>query len=358
MQARRSAVRARHRQGDAGGRGRGRRRAAADRRRRRAASTRWAPRWPGSASRARSCHSRPERAPVRRRGRARRAGGAWRDRPRRPLPAAGRAGAAGAALAGARPARARPVRRGMRRGRRSSTSPTCWRRWMPRASSAATWSGTASAGCWRCTWRRRAPERVGQAGAARPGDRAARPGDAGGGRGDAARRGLGERGGGARRGAAEGRPPQALPFVEADLDEALERGRGRPLPAALSAVRRWSRAWSEMARPPASLAGFGGRAAAGAGTAATAWSATGAAWTRCERDLGDRLTRAGPRGRAHGLLGRVRRDGRRCCVVAVRRRGLRPPRRGGRCQTPLARPWRSVTLAGQRCEPRDSEPRG
>ena len=72
----------------------------------------------------------------------------------------------------------------------------------------------------------------------------------------APRRGLGQRGGGPGS-AGEGRPPQALPFVEADLDEALERGEdGRyRLRYCRSTVVT---AWSEMARPPAALDGFGG----------------------------------------------------------------------------------------------------
>jgi lipase len=55
----------------------------------------------------------------------------------------------------------------------------------------------------------------------------------------------------------EGRPPQALPFVAADLAVALDHGDdGRyRLRYCRSAVIT---AWSEMARPPASLAGFGG----------------------------------------------------------------------------------------------------
>jgi lipase len=55
----------------------------------------------------------------------------------------------------------------------------------------------------------------------------------------------------------EGRPPQALPYVAADLDEALERGAdGRwRLRYCRSAVIT---AWSEMARRPVSLAGFQG----------------------------------------------------------------------------------------------------
>ena len=55
----------------------------------------------------------------------------------------------------------------------------------------------------------------------------------------------------------EGRPPQALPFVAADLEEVLARGPdGRwRLPFCRSAVIT---AWSEMAREPASLAGFEG----------------------------------------------------------------------------------------------------
>ena len=55
----------------------------------------------------------------------------------------------------------------------------------------------------------------------------------------------------------EGRPPQALPFVADDLAVALDHGDdGRyRLRFCRSTVIT---AWSEMARPPASLAGFGG----------------------------------------------------------------------------------------------------
>jgi lipase len=55
----------------------------------------------------------------------------------------------------------------------------------------------------------------------------------------------------------EGRPPQALPYVAANLDEMLERGSdGRwRFPFCRSAVIA---AWSEMARDPASLDGFEG----------------------------------------------------------------------------------------------------
>ena len=61
----------------------------------------------------------------------------------------------------------------------------------------------------------------------------------------------------ARAGRLEGRTPQSVPFVEADLAEALEVGEdGRYR-------LRYSRptvagAWTEMARPTVSLAGFGG----------------------------------------------------------------------------------------------------
>jgi lipase len=61
----------------------------------------------------------------------------------------------------------------------------------------------------------------------------------------------------ALRARSEGRPPQALPYIAADIDEALEQG----------ADGRWRlrfcrstviAAWSEIARPAVSLAGFGG----------------------------------------------------------------------------------------------------
>jgi lipase len=61
----------------------------------------------------------------------------------------------------------------------------------------------------------------------------------------------------ALRARSEGRPPQALPYVASDLDEALEQG----------ADGRWRlrfcrstviAAWSEIARPAVSLAGFDG----------------------------------------------------------------------------------------------------
>ena len=59
----------------------------------------------------------------------------------------------------------------------------------------------------------------------------------------------------ALRARSEGRPPQALPHVEADLDEALEQGSdGRwRLRYCRSAVVT---AWSEIAREPARLGGF------------------------------------------------------------------------------------------------------
>ena len=60
--------------------------------------------------------------------------------------------------------------------------------------------------------------------------------------------------------AEEGRPPQALPlFVAADLDAGAHAraGRGRALPPALLPFTVVT-AWSEMARPPAPLDGFGG----------------------------------------------------------------------------------------------------
>jgi lipase len=55
----------------------------------------------------------------------------------------------------------------------------------------------------------------------------------------------------------EGRPAQALPFVDADLEEGLEQGEdGRwRLRFCRSTVVA---AWSEMAEPPVSLAGFAG----------------------------------------------------------------------------------------------------
>ena len=61
----------------------------------------------------------------------------------------------------------------------------------------------------------------------------------------------------ALRARSEGRPPQALPYIASDLDEALEQG----------ADGRWRlrfcrstviAAWSEIARPPVSLSGFDG----------------------------------------------------------------------------------------------------
>jgi lipase len=61
----------------------------------------------------------------------------------------------------------------------------------------------------------------------------------------------------ALRARSEGRPPQALPHVEADLDEALEQGSdGRwRLRYCRSAVVT---AWSEIAREPARLGGYQG----------------------------------------------------------------------------------------------------
>jgi lipase len=91
----------------------------------------------------------------------------------------------------------------------------------------------------------------------------------------------------ARAGRAEGRPPQALPFVEADLDEALERGEdGRyRLRYCRSTVVT---AWSEMARPPAALDGFGGELLL---VPALHDGMVGPALVDAlERDLGDRLT--------------------------------------------------------------------
>ena len=61
----------------------------------------------------------------------------------------------------------------------------------------------------------------------------------------------------ALRARSEGRPPQALPYIAADIDEALEQG----------ADGRWRlrfcrstviAAWSEIARPAVSLSGFDG----------------------------------------------------------------------------------------------------
>jgi lipase len=155
-----------------------------------------------------------------------------------------------------------------------------WRRWMRRGSSAATWSGTASA-LLATHLAATAPERCGQGGAARPGDRAERPGHAGGG--EETRHDEGwasEAEGPAAR--AEGRPPQALPFVEADLDEVLERGEdGRyRLRYCRSTVVT---AWSEMARPPAALGGFGGElllvpACMTAWSGRRWWTRSGATW--------------------------------------------------------------------------------
>jgi lipase len=91
----------------------------------------------------------------------------------------------------------------------------------------------------------------------------------------------------ARAARAEGRPPQALPFVEADLDEALERGEdGRyRLRYCRSTVVT---AWSEMARPPAALHGFGGELLL---VPALKDGMVGPALVDAlERDLGDRLT--------------------------------------------------------------------
>jgi lipase len=61
----------------------------------------------------------------------------------------------------------------------------------------------------------------------------------------------------ALRARSEGRPPQALPFIASDLDEALEQGAdGRwRLRFCRSAVIA---AWSEIARPVVSLSGFDG----------------------------------------------------------------------------------------------------
>jgi lipase len=61
----------------------------------------------------------------------------------------------------------------------------------------------------------------------------------------------------AARARGEGRPPQALPFVRADLEEALEQGEdGRwRLRYCRSTVVT---AWSEMARDPVALGGFQG----------------------------------------------------------------------------------------------------
>ena len=91
----------------------------------------------------------------------------------------------------------------------------------------------------------------------------------------------------ARAARAEGRPPQALPFVEADLDEVLERGEdGRyRLRYCRSTVVT---AWSEMARPPAALGGFGGELLL---VPALHDGMVGQALVDAlERDLGDRLT--------------------------------------------------------------------
>lgn len=95
----------------------------------------------------------------------------------------------------------------------------------------------------------------------------------------------------ARAGRAEGRPPQALPFVDADLDEALERGEdGRyRLRYCRSTVVA---AWSEMARPPANLDRFGGELLLA--PALHDGMVTPALVDALERDLGDRLT-------VHGL---------------------------------------------------------
>ena len=135
MHARRAAVRARHRQGDAGGRGGGRRRAAARSTRGRARSTRWVPRWPGSASTARPSHTRVLNVHrLRRPGGRAAAGAAWRHRPRGAFPPAG--GARGCRSgAGWRPTCAVTAgRRGIRRGTSSSSWPTSSTRWMPRRS--------------------------------------------------------------------------------------------------------------------------------------------------------------------------------------------------------------------------------
>ncbi|HEV8451941.1 MAG TPA: alpha/beta hydrolase [Gaiellales bacterium] len=95
----------------------------------------------------------------------------------------------------------------------------------------------------------------------------------------------------ARAGRAEGRPPQALPFVDADLDEALEQGEdGRyRLRYCRSTVVT---AWSEMARPPAALDGFAGELLLA--PALHDGMVGPALMDALERDLGDRLT-------VHGL---------------------------------------------------------
>lgn len=88
----------------------------------------------------------------------------------------------------------------------------------------------------------------------------------------------------------QGRPPQALPFVEADLAVALERGEdGRYR-------QRYCRstviaAWSEMARPPVSLAGFDGRLLLV--PALQDGMVTAALRDQLRADLGDRLSEHG-----------------------------------------------------------------
>jgi lipase len=87
-----------------------------------------------------------------------------------------------------------------------------------------------------------------------------------------------------------GRPPQALPYVADDLDAALERGEdGRYR-------QRFCRstviaAWSEMAQPPVSLAGFGGELLLI--PALQDGMVTPALTDRLRADVGDRLTERG-----------------------------------------------------------------
>jgi lipase len=91
----------------------------------------------------------------------------------------------------------------------------------------------------------------------------------------------------ALRARSEGRPPQALPHVQADLDEALEQGGdGRwRLRYCRSAVVT---AWSEMARDPASLGGFQGELLLV--SALQDGTVTAALVEALRRDLGERLT--------------------------------------------------------------------
>jgi lipase len=88
----------------------------------------------------------------------------------------------------------------------------------------------------------------------------------------------------------EGRPPQALPHVAADLEQALEQGGdGRwRLRYCRSAVIT---AWSEMARDPARLGGFRGKLLLVA--ALQDGMVTDALVEALRRDLGERLTEHG-----------------------------------------------------------------